>query len=312
MHGHNQNRKDSRRKRWILLLLAFLIIGAVLLTVFLDNEDIPNAIPESFTPTAVFTPTSAFTPSPPATPTEAFTPVMTYEVLNVFPHDPQAFTQGLVYHEGYLYESTGLYGESSLRQVELETGEVLRKIDLSETYFAEGLALYEDRLFQLTWRERTGFIYGLDDFSLLDQFDYQTEGWGLTHDGEHLIMSDGTNNLYFLDPNTLQITETVEVTFMGEEIVRLNELEYIRGEIYANIWQTDTIVRIDPTTGDVLGWIDLRGILPEALRTPETDVLNGIAYDPENSRLFVTGKRWPELYEIRLLPSALPFPSINN
>jgi glutamine cyclotransferase len=312
MHGHNQNRKDSRRKRWILLLLAFLITGAVLLTVFLDNEDIPNAIPESFTPTAVFTPTSAFTPSPPATPTEAFTPVMTYEVLNVFPHDPQAFTQGLIYHEGYLYESTGLYGESSLRQVQLETGEVLRKIDLSEEYFAEGLALYEDRLFQLTWHERTGFIYGLDDFSLLDQFDYQTEGWGLTHDGEHLIMSDGTNNLYFLDLNTLQITETVEVTFMGEEIVRLNELEYIRGEIYANIWQTDKIVRIDPTTGEVLGWIDLRGILPEELRTSETDVLNGIAYDPENSRLFVTGKRWPELYEIRLLPSTLPFPNINN
>jgi glutamine cyclotransferase len=312
MHGHNQNRKDSRRKRWILLLLAFLITGAVLLTVFLDNEDIPNAIPESFTPTAVFTPTSAFTPSPPATPTEAFTPVMTYEVLNVFPHDPQAFTQGLIYHEGYLYESTGLYGESSLRQVQLETGEVLRKIDLSEEYFAEGLALYEDRLFQLTWHERTGFIYGLDDFSLLDQFDYQTEGWGLTHDGEHLIMSDGTNNLYFLDLNTLQITETVEVTFMGEEIVRLNELEYIRGEIYANIWQTDKIVRIDPTTGEVLGWIDLRGILPEELRTSETDVLNGIAYDPESGRLFVTGKLWPELYEIRLLPSALPFPSINN
>jgi glutamine cyclotransferase len=312
MHGHNQNRKDSRRKRWILLLLAFLITGAVLLTVFLDNEDIPNAIPESFTPTAVFTPTSAFTPSPPATPTEAFTPVMTYEVLNVFPHDPQAFTQGLIYHEGYLYESTGLYGESSLRQVQLETGEVLRKIDLSEEYFAEGLALYEDRLFQLTWHERTGFIYGLDDFSLLDQFDYQTEGWGLTHDGEHLIMSDGTNNLYFLDPNTLQITETIEVTFVGEEIVRLNELEYIRGEIYANIWQTDKIVRIDPTTGEVLGWIDLRGILPEELRTSETDVLNGIAYDPESGRLFVTGKLWPELYEIRLLPSALPFPSINN
>lgn len=312
MRDHNENRKGVRKKGRRLLLLAFVITGAVLLIVFLDNEDIPNAIPESFAPIVAFTPTSAFTPSPAAIPTEAFTPVMTYEVLNVFPHDPQAFTQGLVFYEGYLYESTGLYGRSSLRQVDLETGEVLRKVDLSEEYFAEGLVLYKDRFFQLTWREGIGFIYDLDEFSLLDQFDYQTEGWGLTHDGEHLIMSDGTDNLYFLDPNTLQITETVEVTFMGEEIVRLNELEYIRGEIYANIWRTDYIVRIDPTTGDVLGWIDLRGILPEALRTSETDVLNGIAYDQESGRLFVTGKFWPELYEIRLLPSALPFPSINN
>lgn len=308
----NENRKGTWKKGWILLLLSILLAGAVLLIVFLDNEDYPNANHESFTPTIAFTPTPVFTPSPAATRTEEFTPVMTYEVLNIFPHDPQAFTQGLVYHEGYLYESTGLYGESSLRKVELETGEVLRKVDLSEAYFAEGLALYEDRLFQLTWREGTGFIYGLEDFSLIDQFVYQTEGWGLTHDGERLIMSDGTNNLNFLDPNTLQITKTLEVTFMGEEIVRLNELEYIRGEIYANIWQTDYIVRIDPTTGDVLGWIDLGGILPEALRTPGTDVLNGIAYDAESGRLFVTGKRWHKLFEIRLLPSALPFPSINN
>jgi len=297
----NENRKGIWKNGWILLLLSILIAGAVLLIVFLDNEDIPNANHESFTPTIAFTPTPVFTPSPAATRTEEFTPVMTYEVLNIFPHDPQAFTQGLVYHEGYLYESTGLYGESSLRKVELETGEVLRKVDLSEAYFAEGLALYEDRLFQLTWREGTGFIYGLEDFSLIDQFVYQTEGWGLTHDGERLIMSDGTNNLYFLDPNTLQITKTLEVTFMGEEIVRLNELEYIRGEIYANIWQTDYIVRIDPTTGDVLGWIDLGGILPEDLRGG-TDVLNGIAYDQEGDRLFVTGKFWPQLYEIQLIP----------
>jgi len=297
----NENRKGIWKNGWILLLLSILIAGAVLLIVFLDNEDIPNANHESFTPTIAFTPTPVFTPSPAATRTEEFTPVMTYEVLNIFPHDPQAFTQGLVYHEGYLYESTGLYGGSSLRKVELETGEVLRKVDLSEAYFAEGLALYEDRLFQLTWREGTGFIYGLEDFSLIDQFVYQTEGWGLTHDGERLIMSDGTNNLYFLDPNTLQITKTLEVTFMGEEIVRLNELEYIRGEIYANIWQTDYIVRIDPTTGDVLGWIDLGGILPEDLRGG-TDVLNGIAYDQEGDRLFVTGKFWPQLYEIQLIP----------
>ncbi len=297
----NENRKGIWKNGWILLLPSILIAGAVLLIVFLDNEDIPNANHESFTPTIAFTPTPVFTPSPAATRTEEFTPVMTFEVLNFFPHDPQAFTQGLVYHEGYLYESTGLYGESSLRKVELETGEVLRKVDLSEAYFAEGLALYEDRLFQLTWREGIGFIYGLEDFSLIDQFVYQTEGWGLTHDGKRLIMSDGTNNLYFLDPNTLQITKTLEVTFMGEEIGRLNELEYIRGEIYANIWQTDYIVRIDPTTGDVLGWIDLGGILPKDLRGG-TDVLNGIAYDQEGDRLFVTGKFWPQLYEIQLIP----------
>ncbi|HEY9121698.1 MAG TPA: glutaminyl-peptide cyclotransferase [Brevefilum sp.] len=312
MRTPNENRKGIWKKGWILLLLFVLVTGAVFLIVFLDKKDIPTDVPTAFTPTADFKPSAAFTPSPAATSTEEFTPVMTYEVLNVFPHDPQAFTQGLIFHEGYLYESTGLYGESSLRQVELETGEVLRKVDLPGEYFAEGLALYEDRFFQLTWREGTGFIYGLEDFSLIDQFAYQTEGWGLTHDDERLIMSDGTNNLYFLDPTTLQIMETLEVTFMGEEIVRLNELEYIRGEIYANIWQTDYVVRIDPTTGDVLGWIDLSGILPEALRTPATDVLNGIAYDTESGRLFVTGKRWPELYEIHLLPSALPFPSINN
>jgi len=227
---------------------------------------------------------------------------MTYEVLNVFPHDPQAFTQGLVFHEGYLYESTGLYGESSLRKVDLETGEVLQQVNLPSEFFGEGLALYEDQLIQLTWREGVGFIYDLADFSLQGQFEYQTEGWGLTHDGERLIMSDGTNNLYFLDPNTLQITEIVEVTFMGEEIVLLNELEYIRGEIFANIWQSEDIVRINPETGEVLGWIDLSGILPEELRTPGTDVLNGIAYDHEGDRLFITGKRWPRLYEILLVP----------
>lgn len=288
MRDHDKSRNDSRGRRWILLLIPLLILGAVLLIDSLNKGEVRNSIPE------------------------AFTPVMTYEVLNVFPHDPQAFTQGLVYHEGYLYESTGLYGESSLRQVDLETGEVLRKMDLPDEFFAEGLAIYDNKLFQLTWRESTGFIYTLEDFTPLNQFTYQTEGWGLAHDGERLIMSDGTNKLYFLDPGSLQVTETVDVTFQGEAIPRLNELEYVREEIYANIWQTNYIIRVDPETGDVLGFIDLRGILPENLRTPETDVLNGIAYDSEADRLFITGKRWQRLYEIRLLPSAMPFPNIND
>lgn len=227
---------------------------------------------------------------------------MTYEVVNVFPHDPQAFTQGLIYHNGYLYESTGLYGESSLRKVDLETGEVLEQVDLPSNYFGEGLTLWGDTLLQLTWLEETGFIYDLEDFSLLGQFTYPTEGWGLTHDGGRLIMSDGSSQLYFLDPINFQNIGSIEVTYQGETIDRLNELAFINGEVFANIWQTDDIVRIDPETGVVTGWIDLRDILPDKLRTPTTDVLNGIAYDPEGDRLFVTGKNWPTLYEIRLVP----------
>lgn len=287
MNDPTKKHGPNNKRSWLLFIISLLIIAIVILILVLDKpKEVQNSI------------------------SEEFTTVMTYEVLNSFPHDPQAFTQGLVYHEGYLYESTGLYGESTLRKVDPETGEVLMEVDLPAEYFAEGLVIFEDQLFQLTWREGTGFIYNLEDFALLDQFNYQTEGWGLAHDGERLIMSDGTNKLYFLDLSSLQVTGSVDVTFQGEKIVRLNELEYIRGEIYANIWQTDLIVRIDPAAGDVLGWIDLAGILPDDFRTPETDVLNGIAYDPENDRLFITGKRWPRLYEIRLLPSALPLPNL--
>lgn len=234
---------------------------------------------------------------------ETLSPYMTYEVVNAYPHDPAAFTQGLIYHAGYLYESTGLYGESSLRKVALEIGTVLQQVDLPPQYFGEGLTLWEDTLLQLTWREGTGFIYDLEDFSLFGQFTYTTEGWGLTQDGTHLIMSDGSHYLFFLDPQNLQIVSQVEVAYQGQPVEHLNELEYIHGEVYANIWLTDDIVRIDPATGAVQGWIDLRGILPEELRTPATDVLNGIAYDVEGDRLFVTGKNWSMLYEIRLVPA---------
>ena len=232
---------------------------------------------------------------------ETLSPQMTYEVIAEFPHDPSAFTQGLIYFDGYLYESTGLYGHSSLRKVDLETGEILQQRDLPPEYFGEGLTLWEDRLIQLSWRENTGFVYDLAGFSLLDTFYYPMEGWGLTHDGERLIMSDGTATLYFLDPESFQIVDTVTVAYLDEEIYQINELAFIRGEVFANIWLTDDIIRIDPQTGEVTGWIDMRGILPEELRTPETDVLNGIAYDPEGDRLFVTGKLWPRVFEIRLV-----------
>lgn len=240
------------------------------------------------------------TPTPGAT--ANLTEQMTYEVINVFPHDPDAFTQGLVYLDGLLYESTGLYGESSLRKVVLETGEVLQQVNLAPAYFAEGLTNWEDSLVQLSWRERTGWVYDLADFSLRDQFSYPTEGWGLTQDGERLIMSDGSAYLYDLDPETFEVLDSVLVIDDGVAVERLNELEYIRGEVFANIWQTESIIRIDPDTGEVVGWIDLSGILPADARTDQTDVLNGIAYDAGLDRLFITGKRWPHVYEIRLIP----------
>lgn len=227
---------------------------------------------------------------------------MTYEVINIYPHDPEAFTQGLIYLNGFLYESTGLYGESTLRKVDLQTGEVLERIELSPDVFAEGLTAWDQTLVQLTWREGTGFVYSLEDFSLFQRFTYPTEGWGLTQDGERLIMSDGTDYLYFLDPETFQVIGSVGVTWQGDPIERLNELEFIRGEVYANIWQTDDILRINPHSGEVMGWIDMRGILPPGDRTSNADVLNGIAYDPEGDRLFITGKLWPVLFEVKLIP----------
>jgi len=262
----------------LLLIAALLALGAIILVVVLTRPvRIRSSIPKDLGSQ------------------------MTYEVIQSYSHDPDAFTQGLIYLDGFLYESTGLYGNSSLRKVNLETGQVVQQIDLSVDYFAEGLTNWEEMLVQLTWREGAGFFYDLVDFNLLGQFNYETEGWGLTQDGERLIMSDGTSTLYFLDPDSFQVIDTVTITYQGEGIQRLNELEYIQGEVYANIWQTDEIIRINPDTGAVIGWIDLRGLLPEDERTPETDVLNGIAYDAAEDRLFITGKCWPKLYEIRLV-----------
>jgi len=241
-----------------------------------------------------------------ATPTSAPSlpvPVYGYRIVKTYPHDPEAFTQGLVYVDGVLYEGTGLNGRSSLRRVDLESGRVLQRRDLAREYFGEGIAVFGKRIIQLTWQSRVGFVYDRESFALQRQFSYPTEGWGLTHDGKSLIMSDGTATLRWLDPETFAETRSLEVRDQNGPVVRLNELEFIRGEIYANIWLTDRIARIDPQTGRVTGWIDLRGLLSPAERQSSADaVLNGIAYDAANDRLFVTGKLWPKLFEITLIP----------
>ncbi|HKW02404.1 MAG TPA: glutaminyl-peptide cyclotransferase [Vicinamibacterales bacterium] len=229
------------------------------------------------------------------------TAVYGYEVVHAYPHDPEAFTQGLIYLDGFLYESTGLNGKSSVRKVKLETGEVLQRRDVDARYFAEGMTEWQGTLVQLTWQTRIGFVYDLATFAPKTTFGYLGEGWGLTHDATRLIMSDGTANLRFLDPATLTETGRVTVTDRTQPVTRLNELEFIKGEVYANVWGTDSIVRIAPETGQVTGWINLAGILPVADRTPGADVLNGIAYDAARDRLFVTGKQWSKLFEVRLV-----------
>ncbi|MFL6210591.1 MAG: glutaminyl-peptide cyclotransferase [Pyrinomonadaceae bacterium] len=228
-------------------------------------------------------------------------PVYTYEIKHVYPHDPAAFTQGLIFRDGVLWESTGLNSESSLRKVELETGRVTKKVDVPAQYFAEGMTVFHGRVYQLTWQSQKGFIYDPDTFEQVGEFAYTGEGWGLTHDSDNLIMSDGTNRIRFLDPITFETKRTISVALNNRPVNELNELEYVKGEIYANVWQTDRVVRIDPQTGKVLGLIDLTGLLPAADRTASTDVLNGIAYDETGDRLFVTGKLWPKLFEIRLI-----------
>lgn len=225
----------------------------------------------------------------------------TYEIVRVYPHDAMAFTQGLIFLDGYLYEGTGLEGRSSLRKVQLESGSVLQRYDLPRQYFGEGIVNWKDRIIGLTYTTQVGFVYDLKTLQPLKQFRYRGEGWGLTQDGRRLIMSDGTAQLRFWDPETLAELGRLNVTDRGEPVVHLNELEWVKGEIFANIWLTDRIARIDPATGRVTGWIDLTGLLPPGDRIPGyTDVLNGIAYDAQRDRLFVTGKRWPKLFEIKI------------
>ena len=228
-------------------------------------------------------------------------PVYTYKVINIFPHDRNAFTQGLIFVDGVFIEGTGLHGRSSLRRISIETGEILEYHELPPHLFGEGVTIYDNKIIQLTWRSNVGFLYDKDSFELLREFSYPTEGWGVTCDDEHLIMSDGTANLYFLHPESFEEQKRIKVHDNKGSVERLNELEYVDGEIYANVFQTNRIARINPKTGKVVGWIDLTGILTVEDRREPVDVLNGIAYDSENSRLFVTGKLWSKLFEIELI-----------
>ena len=225
-----------------------------------------------------------------------------YTVVKAYPHDPGAFTQGLLWREGFLYESTGLHGRSSVRKVTLDTGVPEQERLIDSRYFGEGMVDWKDRLITLTWQDQQGFIFDRTTFERIGEFTYPGEGWALTRDETRIIMSDGTAFLRFLDPETLQEISRVQVTDNGKPVENLNELEWVKGEVLANIWQTDRIARIDPATGHVTGWIDLSGLLAEADRAGRpVDVLNGIAYDRAADRLFVTGKLWPKLYEIKLV-----------
>lgn len=226
-------------------------------------------------------------------------PVLAARVVRTFPHDPHAFTQGLEYYGGYLYESTGIAGQSTLRKVVLRTGEVIQKISLPPQYFGEGLTIFHRRIYQLTWRSKKGFVYHLRTFRKDGEFPYDTEGWGLTHDDKSLIMSDGTNKIRYLDPVSFALTRTLEVYAGNEAIVNVNELEYIRGEIFANIWHSPRIARIDAHSGRVEAWIDLTTIAAREQHGDEA-VLNGIAYDKAGDRLFVTGKNWAKVLEIQV------------
>jgi glutamine cyclotransferase len=255
-------------------------------------------------------------------------------VVNTYPHDHQAFTQGLAFEDGVLYEGTGLRGHSTLRRVDLETGTVRQGVALPPNLFGEGVTIYRQKIIQLTWQSHIGLVYNLASLEPQQTFEYPTEGWGITHDGKRLIMSDGTSTLHFLDPQTFKETHRIEVHDQNTPVVMLNELEYIHGEIFANVWQTDRIARIEPRTGQVMGWINLEGLLSAEDHTQPVDVLNGIAYlystDPSTSterpndspaahtaigeealpgRLFVTGKLWPKLFEIQLIPADTTSPA---
>jgi glutamine cyclotransferase len=261
------------RKQYLvgtLIVTLVLVIGAI--TLFLLNDSTGNPPPLRYT----------------------------YSIIAVYPHDKNAFTQGLIFENGALYESTGLYNHSTLRRVELETGKILQLYALPNQFFGEGITIFNDKIIQLTWQSNKGFVYDKNSFDLLQEFDYPTEGWGLTYDGNQLIMSDGTATLHFLDPETFEKTGQVEV-HDNVPVTKLNELEYIRGEVYANIWKEYKIAVINPQTGQVKGWIDLSGF-QDLENRDASNALNGIAYDAQEDRLFVTGKRWSQLFEIKLVP----------
>jgi glutamine cyclotransferase len=225
-----------------------------------------------------------------------------YEIVDEFPHDNEAFTQGFVFFDGYFYESTGQRGKSSLRKTDIETGEVLRKIDLDKKYFGEGMTVYNGKIYQLTWQRKVGFIYDLDSFELERTFDYgqSQEGWGLTHDGTHLLKTDGTERIWFLDPETMAEKRYIETYTNKRKAEKLNELEFVKGKIYANIWQQNSILIVNPENGTIEAVVNMKGLQSRAGQEGQDNVLNGIAYDEENDRLFVTGKNWNKVFEIKL------------
>jgi len=275
-------------KKWLIvavIVIAAIVLGASLL-VFLNNN---------------------------ISPTKSTVAYYTYSIVNTYPHDTKAFTEGLTYSDGFLYESSGLNstygGVSSLRRVDLVTGDVLQEYILPNQYFGEGIAIVNDTIIQLTWQSHIGFIYDKTTFALIGNFSYPTEGWGLTFDGKQLIMSDGSDNLYFLNPTTFQRTGQVKVHDGNTNIVNINSLQYINGDVYANIWQTNHIAIINPQTGQVKAWIDLTGLPAAVISSLNPNaVLNGIAYDQQNNRLFVTGKDWSSLYQIKLVLESSPAP----
>jgi len=234
---------------------------------------------------------------------QAALPVYGFVVKNTYPHDPQAFTQGLFFKDGHLFESTGQKGQSSLRRVDLKTGKVVQKKDLAPDYFGEGSTAVGDAIVGLTWQSNVGFVYDAKTFAMKSRFNYKGEGWGLASDANYVYMSDGTPEIRVLDPKTLEEKRRIRVSAEGKPVAQLNELEVVDGQLYANVWGTDVIARIDPDSGNVVGWIDLTGLLPPEKRgTANPDaVLNGIAWEPKQKRLYVTGKLWPKLFEIELI-----------
>jgi glutaminyl-peptide cyclotransferase len=272
-----------------VLFVGFLAVSLSGLTPFNGSSPTPR-------PTQTPKPTSSPISSPIPSPTIG-SAIYTYRIISVYPHDTNAFTEGLVFDNGILYESTG--ESSSLRRVDLESGVVQQEVILPAEFFGEGLAVVNDSLVQLTWQNHVGFVYDKVTFDLRGNFTYSTEGWGLTYDNNHLIMSDGTSNLYFLDPTTFQKTGQVSVHDGDTSVTNINELEYVNGDVYANIWLQQKIAIINPQNGQVKGWIDLSGIYQS---TDPNAVLNGIAYDSQTNRLYVTGKDWPNIYQITIAP----------
>jgi glutamine cyclotransferase len=277
---------------------ALFCFFSVLFFGFSLHESSAGVDPASYNESA---PARQVETAPLHSPERRFAPVFEVRVLGKFPHDPDAFTQGLIFVSGFLYESTGLNGRSSLRKVELETGRVLKKYNLPFQYFGEGLASWNGSLIQLTWKSGTGFVYNPENFAVEREFSYSGEGWGLTNDGKNLIMSNGTDELIFLDPATLVKQYSLRALDAGRPVSCLNELEYIRGEIFANIWHEDFVAIISPKTGEVSGWIDMSPLRKELPPGSNAEALNGIAYDEQKGRIFVTGKLWPLLFEIEII-----------